>query len=216
VQPGAEHRVPPASHAGRREQGDADIGRRRIDETIGIESISKGFLVAVFTDILQDSFSRVADELPQLLDDLPLAALHWQPDPNANPIGWLAWHIGRCEDVQMAELMGSEQVWVTGGWTGRFQLPYKDDDLGYGHSAEQVRAFRVEDPALLSSYYDDVHARTVTIVQTLTERDFTRVIDRRWDPPVTVGVRVVSVVNDVTQHLGQLAYLRGLWERTTP
>lgn len=40
--------------------------------------------------------------------------------------------------------------------------------------------------------------------------DFDRVVDTAWDPPVTLGVRLVSVYDDATQHAGQAAYLRGL------
>ena len=165
-------------------------------------------------DLLRDLFGRVADELPQLLDGLAPDALHWRPGPDANPIGWLAWHIGRCEDAQVAPIGGADQVWSIGGWAGRFTPEHGLDDVGYGHTSAQVGAFRVQDPGALAGYYAAVHERTVEVLGGLSEPDLDRVLDRRWDPPVTVGVRLVSIVNDVTQHLGQLAYVRGLWERS--
>jgi hypothetical protein len=165
--------------------------------------------------MLQDLFGRVAEDLPQLLEGLDLKAMHWQPDPGANPIGWLAWHIGRCEDAQMAEVAGTEQIWTSRDWVDRFGLSFGADDIGYGHSADQVRHFHLENPALLTGYYADVHDQTSAILDDLTADDLDRIIDRRWDPPVSIGVRIASVLNDVTQHLGQLAYVRGLWVRST-
>ncbi len=47
----------------------------------------------------------------------------------------------------------------------------------------------------------------------LQPADLDVVVDERWDPPVTLGVRLVSVVNEVNQHVGQAAYVRGLLER---
>lgn len=164
-------------------------------------------------DLLRDLFDRVADELPRLLNGLGPDALHWRPGPDANPIGWLAWHIGRCEDAQVAPIAGAGQVWVTGDWSGKFHPQHGADDVGYGHTSAQVGAFRVEDPRALTGYYAAVHERTLGVLDGWSEPDLDRVLDRRWDPPVTVGVRLVSIVNDVTQHLGQLAYVRGLWER---
>jgi hypothetical protein len=38
------------------------------------------------------------------------------------------------------------------------------------------------------------------------------VVDASWDPPVTLGVRLVSVISDDLQHAGQAAYLRGMIE----
>ncbi len=65
---------------------------------------------------------------------------------------------------------------------------------------------------LLADYLGAVHGRTVEYVAGLTEADLDSVVDERWDPPVTLGVRLVSVVGDDLQHLGQAAYVRGLLE----
>ena len=79
----------------------------------------------------------------------------------------------------------------------------------YGHSPEEVA--RVRAPAeLLAGYHAAVADRTAEYVRGLTAADLDRVVDEHWDPPVTLGVRLVSVVGDTTQHLGQAAYVRGL------
>jgi len=169
--------------------------------------------VSLARALLVDAFGRVAEDLPRLLDGLPAAGILWQPDPDANSIGWLAWHLARVQDDHLAGVAGREQVWTTAGFAGRFNLPYAALSIGYGQSSREVAAFHVADGSLLAAYHAAVHAETVAIVETLTEADFARIVDRRWDPPVTAAVRLVSVVNDITQHLGQIAYLRGLWER---
>ena len=55
-----------------------------------------------------------------------------------------------------------------------------------------------------------MHQLTLAYLSRVTSEELDRVVDRRWDPPVTAGVRLVSVVGDCLQHLGQAAYVRGL------
>jgi hypothetical protein len=95
----------------------------------------------------------------------------------------------------------------------RFDLPLEESDTGYGHSSEQVDAVRVGSPELLTGYYDDVHARTLEHLRTVADDDLDRVVDDSYDPPVTLGVRLVSVLEDVLQHVGQASLLRGISER---
>ncbi len=109
-------------------------------------------------------------------------------------------------------MAGSEQLWTVGGWVERFRLPFDVGATGYGHSAEEVGQVRAS-ADLLGAYHDAVHSASVDYVATLTDADYERVVDERWDPPVTLGVRLVSVLNDTTQHAGQAAYVRGLIQR---
>lgn len=158
-------------------------------------------------DILRDGFARVADELPTAIGGLSSEELAWQLAPDANHIGWLAWHIGRCEDAQLAALVRIPDVYA-GDWADRFDLPLEVSDIGYGHTPEQVRSVQITDPALLVAYYAAVHAQTERILASMTPDDLHRLVD---DPyRVSVGVRLVSVINDITQHLGQISYLKGL------
>lgn len=162
-------------------------------------------------DLLQDAFARVAEELPGLLAGVPAEALLHRAHSSGNPIAWIAWHIGRCEDAQMAPLDGRPEVW-DGGWAERFALPYGPHDIGYGQSHDEVGLFTVTDTDLLAGYYAAVHEQTVSVLEAERAKSLDRVVDAAWDPPVTAGVRIISVVNDITQHLGQIAYLRGLSE----
>lgn len=162
------------------------------------------------SDILVEAFDRLPDLVRSAVDGLSPEQLRWAPAPGANPIGWLIWHLTRNEDDHVAEVMGVEQIWVRDGWAPRFGLAPDTLETGYGHTAEQVAAVRPESAQVLIDYFAAVHARTREFLTGLTDEDLDRVVDTRWDPPVTLGVRLVSVVNDDDQHVGQAAYVRGL------
>ena len=164
-------------------------------------------------DVLVDAFGRARDDARRAVDGLTADELSWRADGEANPIAWLLWHLTRVQDDHVADLAGTEQVWTADGWARRFNLPLDDASIGFGHTSEQVASVRVEDPALLTGYLDAVHERTVAYLRTLSGDDLDEVIDDRWDPPVTRGVRLVSVVDDDIQHAGQAAYLGGLVRR---
>jgi len=160
--------------------------------------------------LLADSFDRARELVQELTDGLTEELASYRPDPAANSPAWLLWHLARIEDDHVAGLAQTDQVWPA--WRDRFGLPFRDADTGYGHTAEQVGQVRVGGE-LLGGYYAEVHARTRRYLDRLTEAELGRVVDRRWDPPVTAAVRLVSVLGDVMQHLGQAAYVRGLVER---
>jgi uncharacterized damage-inducible protein DinB len=160
--------------------------------------------------VLTDSYSRIGEEVHAAVDGLSAEQLAFRADPQANSIGWLVWHLTRVQDDHVAGVAGTEQVWTTQGWAERFGLPFPEHAIGYGHSSDEVAAVRVESPDLLTGYYDAVAARTLDYIGRLTDADLDRVVDEAWDPPVTLGVRLVSVVDDCAQHAGQAAFVRGL------
>jgi hypothetical protein len=164
------------------------------------------------SDLLADALGRVREQMPDLVAGLSDDDLAWRPDPGANSIAWLVWHLSRIEDDHVADVAGAEQAWTADGWAERFALPFATGEHGYGMSSDDVGRVRVSGD-LLAGYYDAVAARTAAYVATLTPDDLDRVVDERWDPPVTLGVRLVSVVNEVNAHLGQAQYVRGLLER---
>jgi Protein of unknown function (DUF664) len=161
-------------------------------------------------DLLIELFDRLPDLVRSTVSGLSSEELWWAPAPGANSIGWLVWHLTRIQDHHVAELVGEDQIWVSGDWADRFGLRAEAQDTGYGHSAEQVAAVRPDRPDVLIEYYTAVAARTRDLLRGLGPGDLDRVVDRRWDPPVTLGVRLVSVANDDVQHVGQAAYVRGL------
>jgi hypothetical protein len=163
-------------------------------------------------DLVLDSLARVHELVPAVLDGLDRADVLWRPDPGSNSIGWLVWHLTRVEDDHIADIGGRAQVWQT-TWRTRLGLPYEASAHGYGMAPAEVAQFAVNRVEDLIGYAADVAAQSRQIVGALGETDFDTVIDTRWDPPVTVGVRLVSVMVETAQHIGQAAYLRGLRER---
>ena len=161
-------------------------------------------------ELLADALGRIREVVHEATDGLTAEQVAYRPTPTANSIAWLIWHLTRIQDDHLAEVAGVEQTWTAGGWARRFDLPFDDAAHGYGHGPDDVAAVRVRTAELLTGYHDAVYQHSLEYVQTLTDDDLDRVVDKNWDPPVTLGVRLVSVVSDDLQHAGQAAYLRGL------
>ncbi len=161
-------------------------------------------------ELLVDAFGRVQDGVWRVVEGLTPEQLAYRIEGRANSIAWIVWHLTRIQDDHVAEVANREQLWTSEGWTERFGLPFDDTQTGWGHNDEQVAAVQVDSFELLSGYHNAVYEQTVAFVRGLTDEDLGRVVDRSWDPPVTLGVRLVSVISDDLQHLGQAAFVRGL------
>jgi hypothetical protein len=162
-------------------------------------------------ELLVDSFNRIREGAHEAVEGLGPDLLAERPGPEANSVAWLVWHLARIQDDHIADVAGREQVWTAQDWAGRFDLPFGDRDTGYGHTPDEVASVRVS-PDLLTGYLDAVHEQTVAFVSGLRLDDLDRIVDERWNPPVNLGVRLVSIINDDQQHVGQAAYVRGLVE----
>lgn len=162
--------------------------------------------------LLVDAFGRVREIVHGVLGAATPETVSYRPDPGANSIGWLCWHLARVQDDHVADLAGTEQVWTAGGFADRFALPYPPAATGYGHRPEEVGAFSATAESLVA-YLDAVHQATVAFLDRIGDADLDRVVDTSWDPPVTMGVRLVSVLSDNLQHAGQAAFVAGLAAR---
>jgi hypothetical protein len=165
------------------------------------------------SELLVDAVGRIRGIVHRVLDGLTTEQLAFRVDPEANSIAWLVWHLTRIQDDHLAHAFQGEQVWTAGGWLERFGLPFDPRDTGYGHRAGEVAAVGVVSGELLAGYHDAVHQQTTRYLGELSDADLARVVDRSWDPPVTLGVRLVSVIADDLQHAGQAALVRGILQR---
>ena len=163
---------------------------------------------------LLELFGRIPEHVTEAVDGLTAEELTTAPEPGSNTIGWLVWHLTRVQDEHITELLdGQQQIWVTEPWPERFGLTPDPANTGFGHTADEVMKVRPDGPDALVGYYLAVHARTDDYLRTLTEPDLDRIVDTRWDPPVTLGVRLASIADDDIQHAGQAKYVRGLLSR---
>jgi len=164
--------------------------------------------------LLLDMYGRIPPLVEGAVHGLSRDELVWTPEPGANSIGWLCWHLARVQDHHISELLEDEQVWTGGDWAARLGRDPNPHDTGYGHGPHDVSAVRPESPEALLDYLAEVDSRTCRMVGGLRSDDLDRIVDRRWDPPVTMGVRLVSVADDCLQHVGQATYVRGLLPRS--
>ena len=160
--------------------------------------------------LLLELYGRIPPLARQVVDGLDVDRLGDAPARATYSIGWLVWHLARVQDHHVAELLEAEQLWCGGDWAQRFGLEPDPSNIGYGHSPDDVAAVRPDGPQVLVEYLDAVDQRTRELLAGVTPSDLDRIVDRRWDPPVTMGVRLVSIADDSLQHLGQAAYLRGM------
>ncbi|GAA5046933.1 mycothiol transferase [Streptomyces similanensis] len=161
-------------------------------------------------DILIDGYGRIQEEVHAVVDGLSATLLNARPAEDANSVAWLLWHLTRVQDDHFADAFDLEQVWLAQDWEQRFGLGLGREETGYGQTPAEVAKVRVDSGDLLTGYYDAVHEQSLRALRGLAAKDLERVVDENWDPPVTLGARLVSVLSDDLQHVGQAAFLRGL------
>jgi hypothetical protein len=164
-------------------------------------------------ELIADAFERIRGVVHHVVDGLTPQQLEFRPDDQCNSIAWLVWHLTRVQDDHVASAAGTEQVYASQGWVDRLALPFDSSDIGYGMDPADVGLVQVPSGDMLIGYHDAVCDRTLQFAAGLGDADLDRVVDEGWDPPVTLGVRLVSVISDDLQHAGQAAYLRSLAQR---
>lgn len=162
-------------------------------------------------DLLVDAYKRLPEFLSNVLKGLSQDNLDWQPHPDCNSIGWLIWHLTRQQDAQISSLMNEQQLWLSGEWAKRFNYSPDPGDVGFGHTPEQVSSFKSPDIQTILDYHYAVLDRTKRYLITLSKNDLDRELEEPWFQPLpTVGVRLISILEDSLLHAGQAAYIRGL------
>lgn len=158
-------------------------------------------------DVLRDLATRPRDALLALRANLTDGVLNSHPAGHDNSPSWLIWHAGREIDAQLAPLAGTDEVWTQ--FREQLALGELGDTSGYGHTAEQARSIVVHDAGPLLDYFVATTDALLAYLGTLGDADLDDVIDTNWTPPVTRGARLVSIIDDAAQHIGQAAYAVG-------
>ncbi len=162
------------------------------------------------SEVLLELYGRIPPLVSSTVDGLTAEELARSPEPGANTIGWLTWHLTRVQDEHVAELIEADQIWICGDWAGGFGVDPDPANTGYGHDRSEMEAIRPVGPEVIVSYLEAVDRRTRSMLASLDPTALERIVDRRWDPPVTLGVRLISIADDSLQHVGQAGYVRGL------
>jgi len=163
--------------------------------------------------LLDEAFRRIPELVRGSCEGLGVSDLLYRPEPGANSIAWLVWHLSRVQDHHVAEIAGAEQVWADPVWVEMTGIERDISATGFGDTPEHVAAVIPLSSAALVAYNAAVTKHTLEYLAEIDGPDLDRIIDDSYDPPVSVGVRLVSVISDSLQHAGQARYLRGNIER---
>lgn len=160
-------------------------------------------------NILADLASRPRITL-QNFPEISLLKANEHRGGHPNSIAWLLWHTGREIDIQLADLDSCEQLWPQ--YAARIGLGDAGEAMGYDHTPEQARAIVVTTPEQLQALREYTLACCEAVERYVADEkklDLDQIVDDSWDPPVSRGVRLVSLIDDAIAHLGQVAYLLG-------
>ena len=162
--------------------------------------------------LITDFFIRISQELERVLDGLTIDDLNQRPRSDCNSIGWLAWHLTRSYDRNLSELARKEQLWIKDDWYTRFDRAPDPTETGFSHSSEDATAFRSPDSKTILEYH---HAVLGLAKQYVTNRLSETDLKRKVRSPTlknvaTVRGRLLGIISEGLQHVGQAAYVRGL------
>ena len=161
-----------------------------------------------FRNIVQMALDEYTDELRRAVEGLTPAERRFQPTPDSHHIDFVLWHMARVEDNWVQEFgRGVGSVWERGGWAAKLGLPEQGN--GWGYTAGQVAELPQFDLELLNEYAEAVRAGTIEFLDGLSPDDLDRFPDPSR-PKACIGSMLSHVVVEESQHVGQVAYLRGI------
>ena len=161
-----------------------------------------------FQQLLVWVFKRVSEVLEKALEGLTKDELRYMPTTDCNSIGWLTWHLTRAQDSIISRFMEKEQLWISDKWYSKFNRSADSTDSGVGHSSEEVSNFQSPDTKTLLDYHHAVLKQTDEYINRLSTSELEREVDNLSRP--TVGLNLAALISDNLQHVGQIAYLRGM------
>ena len=154
------------------------------------------------------ALDEYTDELRRAVEGLTPAERRFQPTPDSHHIDFVLWHMARVEDNWVQEFgRGVGSVWERGGWAAKLRLPEQGN--GWGYTAGQVAELPQFDLELLNEYAEAVRAGTIEFLDGLSPDDLDRFPDPKR-PRACIGSMLSHVIVEESQHVGQVAYLRGI------
>ena len=158
-----------------------------------------------------DALNDAQAALMQAVDGLSQEELMWQPQPGANHIAFILWHVLRVEDWYFQYMFQRvPQVWESEKWHEKLNLPDDPRVTGYGYTAEQIASFPPVQLQDLLAYGEAVRARTVDYLRNVDPTRFDEMLKSSIFGETSVGDRIGHLLCELAQHVGQIAYLRGL------
>ena len=149
---------------------------------------------------IEDSLNRECQLLAEVVQDLTVEELAWQPSTQSNSIGWTLWHMLRVEDMWVQFFAQRQpELWEREGWHEKFGLPTRD--TGFGHTSEQVAGFHALDLPTLLQYGEAVRLGTQTYLQGLSSADFEAT---PWSDRPTIWWHDFKVGDMFRQIIGEL------------
>ena len=163
-----------------------------------------------FKDAIRSGLEEYLANLHQTLDGLTSQELRLQAQPDANHIIYIVWHMARVEDGWIARASGLDQIWILSDWPQILGLNPERTNSGVDWSIDQVREMPVVAIEDLLGYYADVRDRTLAVFDKMTEADMGTTHVHGYYGTVTNAWIFGHIIVEESQHLGQIAFIRGM------
>ena len=164
--------------------------------------------MSTFKEAIQSGLEEYLQALRRALEGLTPTEIRWQPTPHTNHIAWLVWHMARVEDGWVSRLRRQPAIWQTEGWAERFHMDPMDS--GAGQTMEEVRAMPEIPLPDQMAYFDAVRAVTRHYLAQAAEADLAQEYPHPRLGPRTGAWIVGHILVEESQHVGQVALLRGM------
>lgn len=161
-----------------------------------------------YTQLSIETLDRALERFLETLDQVTIEEANVMPAPLIKSITWLVWHTGRMIDLQISDLKGEPSLWISNGWTEKFNLPLPDDTPDFKHSSEEAEQVKVKDKSLLVEYLDESIKLAKDYLTNLDTSTLDDIIYESYTPHVTRQARIVSIIDDAVMHSGQAIYTR--------
>jgi len=162
-------------------------------------------------EFILDSLDIMQKELDQAMDGLTQDEVEWRPNFEANSIGFILWHMLLGEDYFVQAMFRQKpDLWASEKWYSKLNMPEEPLPMGgYDATAEQIAAFPVPELKYLLEYGKAVRAQTLTFFQNMDDEK----LGEEHETPfgnASIGHLMAMSLCEIAQHIGHIAFLRGL------